>query len=239
VTLLILFVFRPGIGSLATWFDADREGTKHGLIYSGLRFDLRSAFDDSYWQHFPPAKFICLVDTPASLFSDTLALPVTAVIEYRRARRTDERLLGRWKSDRIRSLEKYHRIYDSYGLPEETVQKATSGFGKRTLTFSGTDMLVESEGETHSYRFRVVQAETNCIVLRWRPSEASNEFLDIEFDKDGFWLMAQSGACKEFFRKEAQPNKITRANAGGPHRLPIRELWAARIAQFRRWAGRT
>jgi hypothetical protein len=31
-------------------------------------------------------------------------------------------------------------------------------------------------------------------------------------------------------------NKITRANAGGPPRLPIRTRWAARIAQFRRWA---
>ena len=234
VTLLILFVFRPGIGSLATWIDLDREGTRRGLIYSGLRFDLRSAFDDNYWQHFPPAKLICLVDTPASLFSDTLALPVTAVIEYRRARRTDERLFGTWKSDRTRSLEEYHRIYDSYGLSQETVQKATSGFGKRTLTFSGTDMLVESEAETHSYRFRVIQAETNGVALRWRPSGTSNEFLDIEFDKDGFWLMAQSGACKEFFRKEARPNKISGANAGGPHRLPIRALWAARIAQFRR-----
>ena len=28
------------------------------------------------------------------------------------------------------------------------------------------------------------------------------------------------------------PNKITGANAGGPHQLPVRTLWAARIAQF-------
>jgi hypothetical protein len=35
--------------------------------------------------------------------------------------------------------------------------------------------------------------------------------------------------------KTQTPNKITRANAGGWSRFPIRVLWAARIAQFRRW----
>ena len=33
------------------------------------------------------------------------------------------------------------------------------------------------------------------------------------------------------------PNKITGANAGGPHRLRIRKVWAASIAQFRREAA--
>jgi uncharacterized protein YceK len=89
VALLILFVFRPGLGSLITWFDCDREGTKHGLVYSGFRFDVRGAFDSDYWQHFPPAKLLCLIDMPASLFSDTIALPVTAVVEFRRSRRAD------------------------------------------------------------------------------------------------------------------------------------------------------
>jgi hypothetical protein len=31
------------------------------------------------------------------------------------------------------------------------------------------------------------------------------------------------------------PNQITGANAGGPTQLPVRTLWAARIAQFWRW----
>ena len=89
VALLIVFIFRPGLGSLVTWFDFDGEG-RHALIYSGVRFDLRGAFSDSYWQHFGPlrvpAKLICLIDIPASAFSDTVALPVTAVIQFRRSR---------------------------------------------------------------------------------------------------------------------------------------------------------
>jgi hypothetical protein len=36
--------------------------------------------------------------------------------------------------------------------------------------------------------------------------------------------------------KAALPNKITEANAGGPTLLAIPTLWAARIAQFCRWA---
>ena len=33
------------------------------------------------------------------------------------------------------------------------------------------------------------------------------------------------------------PNKITGANAGGPRQLPMRTRWAARVAQFGRWAN--
>ena len=41
-----------------------------------------------------------------------------------------------------------------------------------------------------------------------------------------------------FARREMSfplPNKVTRANAGGPRRPPFRALWAARITQFWRW----
>ena len=34
------------------------------------------------------------------------------------------------------------------------------------------------------------------------------------------------------------PNKITGANAGEPRQLPMRTRWAARVAQFGRWAAR-
>jgi ribosomal protein L19E len=34
--------------------------------------------------------------------------------------------------------------------------------------------------------------------------------------------------------RKRQPNEGTGATAGGRHRLPIRALWAARIAEFRR-----
>jgi hypothetical protein len=33
------------------------------------------------------------------------------------------------------------------------------------------------------------------------------------------------------------PNKVTGANAGGLRLSPVRGPWAARIAQFRRWAA--
>jgi hypothetical protein len=32
------------------------------------------------------------------------------------------------------------------------------------------------------------------------------------------------------------PNKVTGANAGGRRQLPMRTRWAARVAQFCRWA---
>jgi hypothetical protein len=86
IALLIVLVLRPGFGSLFTWFDVDREGSKHGLIYSGLRCDWRSASDTSYLQKFPRAKFICLIDIPASFLSVTVALPVTAMLDFQRSK---------------------------------------------------------------------------------------------------------------------------------------------------------
>jgi len=38
-------------------------------------------------------------------------------------------------------------------------------------------------------------------------------------------------------REAASFNKITGANAGGPRQLPMRTRWAARVAQFWRWAS--
>ena len=40
-------------------------------------------------------------------------------------------------------------------------------------------------------------------------------------------------------KKATLSNKITGANAGGPRQFPIWARWAARVAQFRRWATYT
>jgi hypothetical protein len=37
-------------------------------------------------------------------------------------------------------------------------------------------------------------------------------------------------------QQETGPNKISGANAGGPRQFPMRTRWAARVAQFWRWA---
>ena len=201
VLVLIFLVFRPGFGTVLTWFDVSRAGTKYGLIYSGIRFDLRGLFDPSAMDQFKP---IWLIDIPASLFSDTVALPVTTLVEYCRSRRTDRRLYGKWIPDRDRSMQEYHRTFDRYRYSDEVLQKHTSGFGKRIVTFSRTAMVIELEGERQSYSYRVVQAVTNRVVLRWNPSRNRfpNEFIDIEFDQDGFWYWPQGVGFKEYFRKQ-------------------------------------
>ena len=208
VTLLILFVFRPGLGSLVTWFDVDQEGTRYGLIYSGIRFDLKAAFDHNYMQHFPPGKLIALIDLPASLFSDTVALPVTAIVEYRRSHRTDQRLDGKWKSDRDRTMEEFHRETDQYNPSEEIVRKFASGLGTRCLTFSGTTLLIESGGVRESFTYRIVLAGTNRLVLSLEPVTAPAQSLSfqIEFDQGGFWYWPESGGNREYFRKLPTPN---------------------------------
>ena len=164
--LLIITVFHPSCGTILTLCDADQEGSRHGLIYSGIRFDLRAAFDDNYMQHFPPGKLLYILDLPASLISDTVAFPVTAAIEYHRSRRTDERLYGTWKSDLEKSMEEFHRVYDPYKPSEEIVQKVASEYGKHSITFSKNNMLIEEQGERLIYIYQIVSVDTNHIVLR-------------------------------------------------------------------------
>ena len=38
-------------------------------------------------------------------------------------------------------------------------------------------------------------------------------------------------------RSTQESNNVTGANAGGPHQLAMRTRWAARVAQFGRWAN--
>jgi hypothetical protein len=38
-------------------------------------------------------------------------------------------------------------------------------------------------------------------------------------------------------KQETVPNKITGTNAGGRRQLPVRTRWAARVAQFGRYAA--
>ena len=203
---LLVCTFLSGCGTVLTLSDSDREGTRHGLIYSGVRFDCRGAFDDDYMQHFPLGKLLCVVDIPLSLLSDTIVLPVTAVVEYKRSRRRDEGLYGTWKSDRDRTLQEYHRIYDRYNLSREWTDKNIGGYGKRTITFSKTNMVVEIDGAKKAYPYRVVSGDTNSVEILWRPRD-NNEFLEIAYDKDGFWYMPQSAACREYYRREKLPNK--------------------------------
>lgn len=68
-----------GCGTIITLSDMDKEGTKHGLVYSGIRFDCRGAFDPAYMQHIPFGKPLCVIDMPLSLVADTVVLPYTGV----------------------------------------------------------------------------------------------------------------------------------------------------------------
>jgi uncharacterized protein YceK len=49
------------------------------LVYSGVRFDYRGAFDDQYMQHALFLKPVCVLDMPLSAAADTLFLPYTAI----------------------------------------------------------------------------------------------------------------------------------------------------------------
>jgi len=67
-----------GCGTIVTLSNSGNEGTEHGLIYSGVRFDYRMAFDYDR-RYLPLLNAMSLVDMPFSLVCDTGVLPYTVI----------------------------------------------------------------------------------------------------------------------------------------------------------------
>lgn len=191
-----------GCGSIITLTDLDQEGTRHGLIYGGVRFDGRGVFDWSYLPDNPEMKLFCVLDMPLSLASDTVLLPVTLGIECKRALRTDERLYGTWKPDLTRTLQEYHRVYDSSNLSKEVEEMHIGRYGKQMITFSRFNMVLDREGKKTAYSYRVVDSGTKNVVIRWRTPTRYNEFIEISFESHGLWYTPQSWGEREFYRRQ-------------------------------------
>ena len=74
-----LVLCAQGCGTIITLSNCEKEGTLHGLVYGGVGFDYRGAFDDQYMQHALFLKPVCVLDMPLSALTDTVALPYTII----------------------------------------------------------------------------------------------------------------------------------------------------------------
>lgn len=76
---VVVALAAQGCGTILTVSNWDRQGSKHALVYSGVRFDYSCAFDEERLQHAVFLKPFCVLDLPLSLAGDTVVLPYTAI----------------------------------------------------------------------------------------------------------------------------------------------------------------
>lgn len=76
---VVVALAAQGCGTILTVSNWDRQGSKHALVYSGVRFDYSCAFDEERLQHALILKPFCVLDMPMSFAGDTLVLPYTAI----------------------------------------------------------------------------------------------------------------------------------------------------------------
>ena len=193
--LLLLVVFHPGCGTIYTLVDG-HEGVQHGLVMSGIRFDCRGASEQGR-MIFATGKVLCVLDMPSSLVSDLLLFPATAAVEYRRARRRDERLYGTWISDRDRNLAQYHQTYAGRHMSDDFARRTMSEYGQRRITFSKDKMVEACDGRTNGWPYRVVSSATNRIVIQCYQQLSHIELEDPQ--ARGFWI---NRAIREYYRKQ-------------------------------------
>jgi uncharacterized protein YceK len=198
-TLLIATGLSTGCGTIITLTNMDEEGTAYGYVYSGVRFDERGAFDDDYMQHIPFGKPLCVVDMPLSLVMDTIVIPATLTTECCRWFRSDERLLGKWKSDEDLTVSQYTWYRDKRWVDNRSVKPKT----KPTITFAKRLMSVEVDGIEKEYSYRVVSKTTNSVEIVGPPSPIRNiGFTTIRFDRTGLWYLGGWSGKEMHYRKQ-------------------------------------
>lgn len=197
--LLVTTGVSTGCGTIITLTNVDEEGTRYGYLYSGVRFDRRGAFDEDYMQHVPFGKPLCLVDMPLSLVTDTTVFPATLITECCRWFRSDERLLGTWKSDEDLTVSQYTWYRDERWVDDRSIKPNT----KPMITFAKRTLSVEIDGIKKAYSYRIVTKTTNSVDIVGPPSPAHTiGFTTIRHDETGLWYLGGWSGKEMHYRKQ-------------------------------------
>jgi uncharacterized protein YceK len=230
IVVMLACMVLSGCGTMGTFLDVNDEGTRYGLAYGGVRLDCRWILGDEYLQHAPPLKVIFVLDLPLSLVMDTALLPATLTMDYERAQRFDERLLGRWKADedmRQRDYERWHQLltiaaeprtsrtypawwYESFPYKWLRERRPGTDYSLRpdrepTLVFTKKTVCVEMEELKTCFRYRTVRQDEHSVTILDR---SGHELEKVTFDQSGFryrsWAL---GGADLHYRKQEPPGE--------------------------------
>jgi hypothetical protein len=118
------------------------------------------------------------------------------------ARLFDHRLLGTWRSDKVRTLEEW--VYASSTTPEQQ-ERIASSFGKLVVRYTPARVFTEFEGDSTRCNYRVAAIDPDSVAIVCR-TEGIDEIRHIHFDGESrYWVTA--GRNREFFARE-QPSVL-------------------------------
>ena len=111
---------------------------------------------------------------------------------------TDKRLLGKWKSDKRKSLRELRARAD---VTPEFLALFRNTAGKLTFDYRPKTMVVSGIGDTTKGRYEVVAADDESVVLQgYHDLLQSNVLTHIFFDgNDSYWV--PMGKYREWFRR--------------------------------------
>jgi len=123
----------------------------------------------------------------------------------------DPRLLGTWKSDKLRTLEEW--VYSPASTPDTQVRIA-DWFGKLVVRYTPARVFTGFEGDTTQCAYRVVATDPDSVAIVCR-TEGRDEIRHIHFvDDDLYWVNA--GRNREFFARTGVWSARARAQGHPP-----------------------
>lgn len=111
------------------------------------------------------------------------------------SRKTDQRLLGTWRSDKERTTKLWHYKNE---LDAEKKQKFESIFGKLTRRYTATRLHTEFDGDKTSGKYWIVASDARSVVLAYE-NEPDNKLEQVFFEEE--WIYILAGYNVEFFRR--------------------------------------
>jgi len=117
-----------------------------------------------------------------------------------RAQQTsDKRLLGTWKSDARRTLERW--VYPA-GLSDTRRRRFARLFGRLTVRYTPSRIVSEFRGYRTVDRYKVMGKDQGGVaILSWKNDSSRGEISHIHFDGNHYWVMTGAVPNVEFFRR--------------------------------------
>ena len=115
------------------------------------------------------------------------------------APQTDRRLLGAWKSDRLRTFKGFTPSPDASA---EAVDKLKAIFGKLVVRWEPRAFHTDLDGIKESTAYEIVASDSESVVIRFFDAFFQEQRLkQIYFEGDHYWIWTLGCGMREYFKR--------------------------------------